>query len=258
MRQTSRQWKGRTVNGLLPPDADLVDYIALCWFFGLWCLFTFMQDHWLKSNGIINQKLYTLRRYWMECMLLRENRMMDAVLVGHAMQSCTFFASTTILILAGLVGSFGAIDKTHDIVMSLSITDKVSRPFFEVKMLTLLGIFSFGFLKFTWALRQFNYSLALIGSAPPAPLPADSVRSMAVNIADTLSMAVRAFNGGMRAYYFALAALGWFINPYLFMAGTAGAVTVLAARQTVSNCAKFIEAQRLALEARRDSIPPEA
>lgn len=239
------------MTGPLPSDAAVVDYAALIWFFTLWGAFNLTQDHLLKGTNIINQKLHALRRHWMEQMLHRENRMMDAVLVGHTMHSCTFFASTTILILAGLVGSFGAIDKAHDIVMSLSVTDKVSRGFFEVKMLTLVGVFAFGFLKFTWALRQFNYCLALMGSAPGAPIDPVVARSMAENIADTMSMAVRAFNGGMRSYYFALAALWWFIDPRLFMAATAGVVVVLTVRQTVSKSARHIEAQRLALEAGR-------
>jgi uncharacterized membrane protein len=235
----------------LPADAGLADHLALGWFFVAWTLFTLVQDHLLKGKRIINQKLHALRRHWMECMLMRDNRMMDAVLVGHTMNSCTFFASTTILIMAGLVGSFGAIDKAHDIVMSLTITAKVSRPFFETKVLLLVGVFAFGFLKFTWALRQFNYCLALIGSAPPAPLSPQEARPMAENIADTLSMAVRAFNSGLRAYYFALAALWWFIDARLFMAFTAGVIIVLTFRQMYSSSARHIEAQRALLEKRR-------
>lgn len=235
---------------LLPPDASTLDVTALVWFFAVWITFNVAQDYLLRGRGIINQNLHVMRRAWMARMLERDNRMVDAVLVGHTMNSCTFFASTTILILAGLVGSFGVIDKAHDIVMSLTVATKVSRPFFETKVLLLVGIFAYAFLKFTWALRQFNYCLALIGSAPHPPFERSEMLAMAENIADTLSMAVRAFNGGMRSYYFALAALWWFIDPRLFMLAATGVVLVLGGRQGISNSARHIKAQRALLEKR--------
>ncbi|HRJ60256.1 MAG TPA: DUF599 family protein [Azospirillaceae bacterium] len=238
------------MNGLLPPDASTLDVTALVWFFIVWITFNVAQDYLLRGRGIINQNLHVMRRAWMARMLERDNRMVDAVLVGHTMHSCTFFASTTILILAGLVGSFGVIDKAHDIVMSLTVAAKVSRPFFETKVLLLVGIFAYAFLKFTWALRQFNYCLALIGSAPHPPFDRPEMLAMAENIADTLSMAVRAFNGGMRSYYFALAALWWFIDPLFFMLAATGVVLVLGGRQGVSNAARHIKAQRALLEKR--------
>lgn len=237
---------------LLPPDASTLDLTALVWFFTVWITFNVTQDYLLRGRGIINQNLHVVRRAWMARMLERDNRMVDAVLVGHTMHSCTFFASTTILILAGLVGSFGVIDKAHDIVMSLTMAAKVSRPFFETKVLLLVGIFAYAFLKFTWALRQFNYCLALIGSAPHPPFERSEMLAMAENIADTLSMAVRAFNGGMRSYYFALAALWWFIDPRLFMLAATGVVLVLGGRQVISNSARHIKAQRTLLEKRDD------
>lgn len=240
------------MNGLLPPDASLLDVAALIWFFTVWIAFNVAQDYLLRGRWIINQNLHVVRRAWMARMLERDNRMVDAVLVGHTMHSCTFFASTTILILAGLVGSFGVIDKAHDIVMSLTVATKVSRPFFETKVLLLVGIFAYAFLKFTWALRQFNYCLALIGSAPHPPFERSEMLAMAENIADTLSMAVRAFNGGMRSYYFALAALWWFIDPRLFILAATGVVLVLGGRQGVSNSARHIKAQRALLEKRDD------
>lgn len=244
------------MNASLPLEMTGWDWAAVGLYFGLWGVFNLVQDRLLRGHGIINQKLFYLRRHWMACMLARDNRMMDAVLIGHTMHSCTFFASTTILIVAGLVGAFGAIDRAHELLMSLTFTAKSSRQFFEMKMLLLAAVFIFGFFKFTWALRQFNYCLALIGSAPSAPLTPGEIRLMSANIADTMSMAVRAFNGGMRSYYFALAALGWFIDPRLFIAASLGVVIVLTTRQSTSRAAGHIEAQRALLAARADAGPP--
>jgi uncharacterized membrane protein len=49
-----------------------------------------------------------------------------------------------------------------------------------------------------------------------------------------LSLALTSFNGGIRAFYFAVAWLAWFVHPYAFIATTAVMVTVLYKRQTHS------------------------
>ena len=44
-------------------------------------------------------------------------------------------------------------------------------------------------------------------------------------------MAAETFNDGLRAYYFAFAALGWFFSPLAFVLGTAGVVYILYQRE---------------------------
>ena len=241
---------------VLPTDATALDLAALAWFVGVWSLFNLWQDVLLRGRSSLNQHMKVLRRHWMERMLERENRIMDSTLVGHTMQSCTFFASTTMLILAGLIGSFGAIEQAHGIVGDLSFTVRTSREFFELKMLVMVGIFTFGFFKFTWALRQYNYCCALIGAAPLPPLPREERQSMGLRIASALTLAVTAFNGGLRSYYFALAALGWFISPWLFMTASAAVVAILLRRQVLSRTEVAIREQTDALEARGPAVSP--
>ncbi|MGQ9365908.1 DUF599 domain-containing protein [Azospirillum sp. A39] len=235
----------------LPADITLLDAMAFAWFLGVWGLFNLWQDYLVGRRGTLNQHMKVLRHHWMARMLQRENRIMDSTLVGHTMQSCTFFASTTMLVIAGLIGSLGAVDLAHGIVGDLSFTVATSRQFFEMKILMLAGIFTFAFFKFTWALRQYNYCCALIGSAPLPPLPHDEREGMAVHLAAALTLAVTAFNGGLRAYYFALAALGWFFGPWPFILGSGAVVAVLLRRQVLSATEVAIRAQTDVLEGRR-------
>lgn len=234
----------------MPPDVTVLDLSALAWFLGVWTCFTLVQDHLLRGRVLVNQHLKLIRRHWIEAMLDRDNRIMDSQLIGHTMHTCTFFASTTMLVLAGLLGSLGAVDQAHGIVGSLSFTTATSREFFELKMLLLVGIFTFAFFKFTWAIRQYNYICALLGSAPLPPVPAELRRATAENLASALTLAVAALNGGLRAYYFALAALAWFIGPWPLIVASAGVVVVLVRRQAFSRTERVISAQADALERR--------
>ena len=215
-----------------------------------WVGFAVIQDRLLKGQ-VVNQHLKIVRRHWMERMLDRENRIMDSQLIGHTMHSCTFFASTNMLVLAGLIGALGAAEHAHDVVRTLSFTVRTSREFFEMKMLLLIGIFTFGFFKFTWALRQYNYCCALIGSAPQPPVPEPERKAMAETIATAMTLAISALNGGMRAYYFALAALAWLLGPWLFIMATAAVIIVLTRRQGFSATEKVIRVQVEALEKRQ-------
>ena len=82
---------------------------------------------------------------------------------------------------------------------------------------------------------------------PLRPRPADrawiGTAPLKENVGDTdmaeypkmtaliFSPGVDNFNRGLRAYYFGLAALGWFVHPWLFMAATVWVIGVLYRRQ---------------------------
>lgn len=237
----------------MPPDATTLDIIAFVWFVASWVGFTVIQDHLLSGRNVVNQHLKVVRRHWIERMLERENRIMDSQLVGHTMHSCTFFASTNMLVLAGLIGSFGAAERAQELVSNLSFTVHTSRQLFEIKMLLMVVIFTFGFFKFTWALRQYNYCCALIGSAPMPPVSIEDRDAISRTIGEALTLAITALNGGMRAYYFALAALAWIIGPIPLIAASSGVILVLTRRQAFSATEKVIRVQTDWLK-RNDSI----
>ena len=187
-----------------------------------------------------------VRRAWMATMLGRDNRITDASLIGHTVHSATFFASTTMVALAALLGLLGGFDRTYATVQDLAFTAKTGRALMEGKLLLLLVVFAHTFLKLSWALRQLNYTLALIGAAPPKPGAALRER-IAEELGALLSLAVRSFNAGIRGYYFALAALTWLVGPGAFMAATCGIVAMLLWRQFASGTAGAIRRSHAAV-----------
>jgi uncharacterized membrane protein len=50
------------------------------------------------------------------------------------------------------------------------------------------------------------------------------------------------FNGGIRAFYFAVAWLAWFVHPFAFIGTTAVMVAILFKRQTHSRSQAAVQA----------------
>ena len=222
------------------PDLNALDATALVVFVTIWLAYNTLFDGWLLRPNSINAKMVAVREAWMRRMLRRDNRIVDATLIGHSIRSATFFASTTILVIAGLVGVIGSAEMVHGAVVNLSVFLRTgSQVLFEFKIFMLISIFIYAFFKFTWAIRQFNYFSAIIGSAPDVdegPVEDELARSMAL----ILSHAVWQLNAGIRAYYFGLAALGWFIHPLFFVIMTVLMTAVLVRRQLTSPTSRGI------------------
>ena len=156
------------------------------------------------------------------------------------------------LVLAGLIGVLGSADRVYTAIANISVLLGGGQRLFEWKLVLLIGIFIYAFFKFTWALRQFNYFCAVIGSAPDAPEEPAAAEAFARRMADVLTHAVTELNAGVRAYYFAFAAFAWFIHPLAFMAATLLMVLVLARRQLGSPTVRALREHAKALS--RDDV----
>lgn len=222
----------------LPSDLSALDRLAASVFVLAWLGYgALIHSAALSPN--ITTRMNEVRVGWMRAMLDRDNRISDASLLGNVIRSATFFASTTVIALAALLGLLGRLDLAYATTRELIFAAKTSQDLVELKILLLVLVFGHTFVKLTWALRQLNYCVALIGGAPVKPPAAERDR-IAGRIAAVLSLAIRSFNTGIRGYYFALAALAWFVGPAWFLAVTIGIVTMLLWRQFASATAEAI------------------
>ena len=216
-------------------DIPAIEAFALVWFILCWAGYTAYADYRGAPYGLMGATARH-RLTWMRRMLDRENRVVDSTLVSTIAGSVSFFAQTTIFILAGLIAVLGAQDEVRAVVRELPFATYGSPALWEGKVALLIVLFVFAFFKFTWSLRQFNYLLVLIGAAPlPGQADADAYAATAKRAARMGDLAVNHFNAGIRAYYFGLAALAWFLNAWLFMAVSAWVVLVLWRREFRSN-----------------------
>jgi len=218
-------------------EIPVSDLLSLAWFVMLWIGYTVYADRHARRAQSLRAVMHAYREQWMQQMLLRDNRVVDVNILRNLLQGVAFFASATLLILAGLLTILGSTDRAIEIVRALPFAATTTLLQWELKLIVLCMIFVYAFFKFTWALRQFNYCSTLIGAAPKGQDDAFARRA-----AEMATHASKDFNQGLRAYYFSLAALGWFVSPWLFMAATTAVVVVLYLREYRSTALNVLSA----------------
>jgi uncharacterized membrane protein len=219
-------------------ESTWLNIAAVILYFGIWLSYETLFDTRLRRRDSLNAKMVLVRNAWAARMLGRETLLIDANLVGHSIHTATFLASTTMLILAGLLGVLGSSDRIYAAVSSISMIIATDQHLFEWKIGLIIVIFVYTFFQFTWAIRQFNYFCAIIGSAPAGSQ--DATHRHAKAMAVVLGHAVSSVNAGFRGYYFAFAAVGWIAHPLVLVLGALFTVGVLVRRQLYSPVARAI------------------
>jgi len=205
------------------------DILAIVCVLAGWAGYAFHAERGGAARGNLISGMAAQRRAWMRRMLERDNRIVDIQIVTALMRSGRFFASTAILIVAGLLAVLGATERVIDLAMDLPFLQDVSRAMWEMKLLFMIFIFIYAFFKFVWSNRLYNYCAIMIGAAPPASetVPDD----VGDDLAALATLAAVHANRGIRAYYFGLAALGWFVHPLLMIAAAFLVLLVLYRRE---------------------------
>jgi len=222
-------------------EIPLIDIVAVFWFLLCWRGYAFFAERMSTRRPSLLVSVNEFRVNWMRQMLGRDNRMMDASLVGNLLRSISFFASTTIFIVLGLFTLLKYREEASDILTAIPYTLPATPVLWEARVFLLMTIFVYAFFKYTWSLRQYNYVCAFIGAAPPANARNSHFEQYAQNGASLISNAARHFNFGLRGYYFGLAALSWFINAYAFMFATAWVVWILYRREFLSRALHYLD-----------------
>jgi len=222
----------------------VLDSLALAWFVIGWFGYQRFAS-WAARSGkpSLMGAMGRYREDWWHGMISRELRIVDATILTNLSNSATFFASTTLLILGALFALLGTSDRAMAIVSDLPFSSTTHEVLWEYKIFLLLTIFVYAFFKFTWSLRQHNFCSVLIGAAPDPDTDPDSLEEYVVRSAKLASAASNTFNYGLRAYYFAMAALTWFLNPWAFIFVTALVIGILYHREFHSETLKVLRRQ---------------
>lgn len=218
-----------------------LDFIAVVLFVGGWYAYANYADR-LSGQANLLSITNRYRLQWMREMLRRENRTMDSIMVGNLLRSITFFANTTIFILLGLMTMLGYGEKASVILSAIPFVKPSSGFMWEIKIFLLIIIFIYAFFKYTWSLRQYNYAGIFVVAAPASRDMVEDHEAIAQKGAQLVANAAKHFNNGLRAYYFGLAALAWFIHPIALIGATAWVIFVTHRREfrsgTLNNLAR--------------------
>jgi uncharacterized membrane protein len=211
-----------------------LDWLALIGFFTGWIGYATFAGRRVYRGvsllGITNR----IRREWMLQATWRDNRILDGSVVQTLSSSPSFFASTSILIIGGLLAALSASAQTAQVVGEIPFAVRTSGLVFEFKLALLAGVFVYAFFCFTWSLRQYTFGALMLAALPdPARITASGMsrEGFADRAGRVVGIAAESFNNGLRSYYLSFAVIGWFFSPLVFMVGTAGVIWVLYQRE---------------------------
>lgn len=230
------------------PHINPADLTALGLFLIAWFAYEPVLRRVSRGEGAINTNMTVVRRAWMRNMASRELKLVDSQLMGHVINSASFFASSNMIIIAAAAGVLFGGDSTISAVVNAPLVEKAPRWLLDLKLGLVVIALSRGLLDFIWSLRQMNYCIAAIGATPEYGDMATRAK-FGDAVAKMLNPAIRSFNAGVRGYYFALAAAAWLAGPIAFAIATLGAMTLLIWRQRSSQTAEGIRDLRALLEA---------
>jgi uncharacterized membrane protein len=224
-----------TLFGFTPPDL-----LAFTFFVVAWAGYHFANEYGSRSGLNVSMSEYRMR--WMLEMSRRDNRIVDANIMTSLQNGTAFFASTSLLAIGASATLLRASEDAVKIAADLPFGIPATRLLWEVKVIGLLFIFGYAFFKFAWAYRLFNYAAVLIGATPSPNSPDAVERARIAGRAGRMGVAAgRHFTRGQRAFFFALAYLGWFLGPYTLMMTTAFVLLVMWSRQFASDAHDAIE-----------------
>src|SRR5690554_31540 len=212
----------------------LVDAIAFVWFFTIWIGYTRFARKRAKTHHCLSSILCTLRVEWMKAVAYKELHIADAALIGNVERTVTFFASSTIFVLAGVLTVTASNDAFVRVLQELPFVTQQTHTLVLIKLGVLAIIMVYAFFKFTWAVRKFGFVSVLLGMAPAvskAAVDEHGKMRYAVNTAKVIDQAGHEYNYGLRAYYFALGYLCWFVSPWLLMIAAVVVMAVLYRRE---------------------------
>ncbi len=222
----------------------LVDTLSLGWFICAWIGYTYFSGYRAKSAQRLQNTLHGHISDWVHVIQKRDARIVDISIAANLERNATFMASSSLLIIAGLLTLIGSSGTALDFVTDLTVRQYLAKHELEFKVIFLVLIFVFAFFTFTWCLRQWGMASILIGSAPLCnddKASEESRNRHAKSLAGIIQLAVVSFNHGLRAFYFSIAWMTWFIHPYAFLITTTWVLLVLYRREFHSRTLKALK-----------------
>jgi uncharacterized membrane protein len=221
------------------------DWVALGLFFFGWVAYAVFAARRARVQRTLLASTNHYRMRWMAQVTYRDQRIVDAAITQNLASSPSFWASTTILILGGLLAVLGTHDRASELVKDIPFAARTSLLVFDIKLLILLAVFIYAFFRFTWSMRVYSFGAILVGAAPNVDVfdSGQANRDEFIQRAGKLmGMAAESFADGLRAYYMSFAVIAWFVSPLFFALGTLAVLWILYRREFRSDVLAVLNA----------------
>lgn len=220
---------------------SLLNIVALGCFTVCWFGYTLFARKKAKTTDCIARCLHQHRIQWMYEVISKELKVGDAALLANLERNIAFFASSTLLILAGVLTLFAQVDKLEAVIATIPFAESPIHSVIQLKLGVLAFIFVFAFFQFTWSMRQYGFLNVMIGAAPfDESRTNDNLNSYSKQMATVQDQAAHSYNYGLRSYYFSMAVLCWFFHPILMILASVMVVYTLYNREFQSKAVKAI------------------
>lgn len=191
---------------------------------------------WIEREGAARPSVTVLmaaqRRNWMQAFLTRDNRIFDATVMANLRQGASWFASTTIFAIGGVLAMVGNPTTVQHVAEDLT-AQTAPQVVWQIKLLVVALLLTHAFLKFVWSHRVFGYCTVLMAAVPnrgEGPEAAHRAGQAAeLNIRAALN-----FTRGLRSVYFALGTLAWLLGAVPMVLATLGVLWLLWSREFAS------------------------
>ncbi|MDV3253618.1 DUF599 domain-containing protein [Devosia sp. BK] len=183
-----------------------------------------------KRRPSLSSIMNMQRRRWVSNATRRETPF-DAILSGNIMGSVSFLASTSVLLVLAVFAVFGQVPAVMDTLGTLLVQHSFTVADVQIHLMVMLTMFVLAFFAFTLSLRQFNHFCIMLGA-----LDHDRVTSEEEIDAITRmnGLGAKNFNSGIRAYYFAVSTVAWFVSEWLAVVACLVTILIIAHREFFS------------------------
>jgi uncharacterized membrane protein len=165
----------------------------------------------------------TARSAWTRSIMSTGKDILAVQTLRNSTMAAIFLASTSILLIIGVLTLSGQADKLGSTWNVLNPSGTAMAEVWQFKIVLLLIDLLSAFFFFSLSIRYFNH----VGYMINVPL-AMGYRTISVEMVTTQLNRAGAFYGyGMRAYYYVVPLLLWLFGPHLMMGATAALVAVM-------------------------------
>lgn len=220
----------------------LLDGVAVATLFITWLGLGYWIDTVPFGPPSVTHIMSDYRRRWMHEMVTRVPRIFDATVLNGLRQGTAFFASSALIAIGGVLALIGNTDPLVGALTEIGEAETRS-VVWQLKLGLVVVFLTNAFLKFVWANRIFGYCAVVMSAVPN--VPSESAYKVAAQAGEINIRAAINFNRGLRAMYFALAALTWVIGPVALLVATGVTVFTIWQREFLSRPRAILRGETL-------------